>query len=173
MPVNTLNVISHHVQETRSIGDGLGRLLESGDIICLQGDLGSGKTSLTQGIGIGLQITETINSPTFVFIREHRPQNGNLYLYHVDLYRIDNPLDVISLGLIDYMYGDGVTVIEWAERASGLMPTSRLWIEIELLSDTKRRLTFRAAGERYVLLLGKLRQALVDRDVRITDATEA
>ncbi|MHB9034634.1 MAG: tRNA (adenosine(37)-N6)-threonylcarbamoyltransferase complex ATPase subunit type 1 TsaE [Anaerolineae bacterium] len=157
---SNLTLISHDVSQTKTIGASIARLLTRGDVICLQGNLGSGKTSLTQGIGQGLQINDTINSPTFVFIREHRPAKGGLYLYHVDLYRIDNPLDISSLGLADYMYGDGVTVIEWAERARESMPANCLWIKIEFLGDTERRLVFEAHGKRYETLLEALRSSL-------------
>jgi len=153
MPDCTFTVISHSVAETRTIGASLGALLKDGDVLCLQGNLGSGKTSLTQGIGQGMRITEVINSPTFVFIREHTPAEGSLFLYHVDLYRIDDADDIISLGLMDYLYGDGVTVIEWAERARQYLPTDCLWITIEIQEDNQRLLCFRAHGERYLELL--------------------
>ncbi|MCE5260187.1 MAG: tRNA (adenosine(37)-N6)-threonylcarbamoyltransferase complex ATPase subunit type 1 TsaE [Chloroflexi bacterium] len=160
MSDSELVIVSRSVGETRAFGAALGKLLAAGDVICLQGDLGSGKTSLTQGIGQGMHIDEVINSPTFVFIREHRPSIGNLYLYHVDLYRIDTPEEIGSLGLLDYMYGDGVTVIEWAERARESMPANCLWITIELLEDTQRRLNLRAHGAYYIELLQALRQSL-------------
>ena len=107
---------------TRAVGRCLGQLLKPGDVICLQGDLGSGKTCLTQGIGAGMGVAEVINSPTFVFVNEHAPLDAGPYLYHVDLYRMCDLNEVLSLGLEDYMYGDGVTVIEWADRASEMMP---------------------------------------------------
>ncbi|NLV73854.1 MAG: tRNA (adenosine(37)-N6)-threonylcarbamoyltransferase complex ATPase subunit type 1 TsaE [Chloroflexi bacterium] len=155
-----LALTSNCVAETQAIGAALGELLVAGDVICLRGDLGSGKTCLTQGIGRGLRINETINSPTFVLIREHQPSSGMLYLYHADLYRIDNPLEVVGLGLNEYFYGDGVTVIEWAERAGKYLPYECLWIELTKTGDAARSLAFRAVGERYEQVLGQLQAGL-------------
>lgn len=161
MQDNTFALISHNVDETKAIGAKLGQLLQAGDVVCLQGDLGSGKTSLTQGIGQGMSVTETINSPTFVFIREHRSTPGAPFLNHVDLYRLEQSDDALALGLTDYMYGDGVTVIEWAERARDLMPQESLWITISILENSQRNLVFKASGARYLALVSDLRQVLL------------
>ena len=168
-----VELLSSSEKMTHALGVGLGQVLHEGDLVCLQGELGSGKTHLTKGIAAGLGVTERVTSPTFIIVNEYSLAERRFKLYHVDLYRVESLAEARATGLDEYWSGSDICVIEWAERAAGLMPASRLWIEFELLSDTKRRLTFRAAGERYVLLLGKLRQALVDRDVRITDATEA
>ncbi|MHB1354759.1 MAG: tRNA (adenosine(37)-N6)-threonylcarbamoyltransferase complex ATPase subunit type 1 TsaE [Anaerolineae bacterium] len=160
MQDNTLVLISHNVSETLVIGAKLGRLLQAGDVVCLQGDLGSGKTSLTQGIGRGMNVTETINSPTFVYIHEHRTPQGTLILNHVDLYRLEQSIEALALGLTDYIYGDGITVIEWAERASDLMPKDHLWITFTILQDTQRNLLFKASGARFLALLRSLEQEL-------------
>ncbi len=133
--------------------------MQPGDVICLQGDLGSGKTCLTQGIGLGMGVTEVINSPTFVFVNEHASSDNGPYLYHVDLYRICDINEVISLGLEDYMYGDGITVIEWADRAAEILPEQRLWVNLSYRDYTQRRLTVLATGERYVSLLRDLAQS--------------
>jgi tRNA threonylcarbamoyladenosine biosynthesis protein TsaE len=143
---------------TRAIGRCLGQLLEPGDVICLQGDLGSGKTCFTQGIGAGMGVAEVINSPTFVFVNEHAPLNAGPYLYHVDLYRMCDLNEVLSLGLEDYMYGDGVTVIEWADRASEMMPAQGLWVHLAYRDFTVRRLTLHGAGQRSAALLQALAQ---------------
>lgn len=143
-------------EQTRALGCCLGGLLQAGDIVCLQGDLGSGKTCLTQGIGVGMGVAGVINSPTFVFVNEHAPLNTGPCLYHVDLYRICDLTDVLSLGLEDYMYGDGVTVIEWADRAVEIMPKSCLWVRLTYHDYTERRLTLEASGERYAALLEAL-----------------
>jgi len=160
MSTTNLTVTSHSLAETKQIGFILGKLLQDGDIVCLQGNLGSGKTSLTQGIGQAMQISDVINSPTFVFIREHAPTTGNLYLYHVDLYRIDDPDDIMSLGLVDYLYGDGVTVIEWAERALAYLPSDRLWITIHIGDDDTREFHFQAHGTHYEKIVQALQQNL-------------
>jgi tRNA threonylcarbamoyladenosine biosynthesis protein TsaE len=166
-------LISHSLDETRTIGALLGQLLLPGDVICLQGDLGSGKTSLTQGVGMGMHVTGTINSPTFVFIREHRSTRGTPALYHVDLYRLEEPREVLALGITDYLYGDGVTIIEWAERARELMPEESLWIHVAILDDSQRTLVFVAQGMRYQALLAKLRQGLVTTETPLAAPAEA
>lgn len=163
MPTRTersFDIITHSPSETFAVGQALGSLLRPGDIICLQGELGSGKTCLTQGIGAGMHVQGTINSPTFVFVNEHAPANDGPYLYHVDLYRISDSSEVYSLGLEDYMYGDGVTVIEWAERAIEILPPCRLWILLKYMGYTERQLLFEASGARYSEILQALEALL-------------
>ena len=156
----SFDVISHSASQTFRIGECLGGMLQSGDVICLQGNLGMGKTCFTQGIGRGLAVEGVINSPTFVYISEHAPSRSGPYLYHVDLYRIQDYTDAFALGLEEYMYGDGVTVIEWAERAQEIIPSERLWVTLDYLDYTKRSLIFEATGDRYLALLKKLRTAV-------------
>jgi tRNA threonylcarbamoyladenosine biosynthesis protein TsaE len=104
---------SASVEQTRGLGQTLGALLAPGDVVLLVGDLGAGKTALTQGIGAGLSICGVINSPTFTILKEY---TGRLTLYHFDLYRIESPEEVFALGFEDYFSGEGVCVVEWAER---------------------------------------------------------
>ena len=163
---NVFEIITHSAEQTRRIGELLGRMLQPGDVVCLQGDLGSGKTCLTQGIGVGLHVAGTIRSPTFVFINEHSPTGTGPCLYHADLYRIEDPSIIFSLGLEDYMYGDGVLVIEWAERAGDFLPSERLWIALGYLDYAKRSLRFEASGERYVRVLTELKAELHERKSR-------
>lgn len=157
---NSFDVITHSAMQTIRLGERLGRLLRPGDIVGLQGNLGTGKTCLTQGIGLGLQIAGIINSPTFVYINEHASADNGPYLYHVDLYRIHDDADAFALGLDDYMYGDGVTVIEWAERALEVIPQERLWVKLLYLDHTKRNLIFEASGDHYIEMLQTLRAGL-------------
>ena len=164
------DIITHSQDQTRRIGQLLAKFLQPGDVVCLQGELGSGKTCLAQGIGAGLGVSATISSPTFVYINEYSAPDGGPYLYHVDLYRIEDLCDAFALGLEDYMYGDGVTVIEWAERAAELMPKNRLWITLSYVDYTKRSLYFQATGEHYVDLVTKLRSILFPRKPRPTQA---
>src|SRR5215469_9510425 len=106
--------VSASAAETVRLGMLLGELLAPGDIVLLEGDLGTGKTAFTQGIGRGLKVTQTINSPTFTILKEY---SGRLPLYHFDLYRVERPEEFFWLGFDDYFAGDGVCVVEWAERA--------------------------------------------------------
>ncbi len=132
--------VTDSLDETRAFGECLGGQLRAGDIIALTGELGSGKTSLTQGIGWGLGIPRGVyvNSPSFVLIREYR--EGRLPLYHMDLFRLEGEEALLQLGYEEYLYGDGVTVIEWAERLGRLFPGECLRIQLERVpADINRR----------------------------------
>ena len=150
-----LELVTGKPEETQEIGRRIGALSQPGDVILMTGDLGSGKTCLTQGIAQGLGIREHALSPTFVIMRE---MHGRLPLYHVDLYRLDRLEETEDLGLDDYFYDGGVSVVEWAEKAMSLMPSERLLIEIEYVSDTHRKIRLRPIGTRYEEIVGQLRQ---------------
>ncbi len=147
-----LELETRSANETQALGAALGRLLWPGTVVCLEGDLGAGKTCLTQGIGHGLGGAEPVISPTFTLIREY---HGRLPLFHVDCYRLRDVDDAWALGLDDYLYGDGVTVIEWADRVSPLLPDERLWIRLDPVNGDSRRVSLIATGAAY--------QALIDR----------
>jgi tRNA threonylcarbamoyladenosine biosynthesis protein TsaE len=131
------------LEKTIALGEQLGKVAEPADIITLEGDLGAGKTALTQAIGRGLGIDPKIyiTSPTFSLLQEYR---GRLPLYHMDLYRLAGEEDVENLGFSEYFYGDGLTVIEWPERLGSLMPTERLHVHLMITGETSRnaQLTF-------------------------------
>jgi tRNA threonylcarbamoyladenosine biosynthesis protein TsaE len=137
--------------QTRELGAHLGTLVRAGDILALQGDLGAGKTNFVQGLARGMQITEDVNSPTFILANEYR--GGRLPLYHIDAYRVQDAREARGFGLDDYLDGDGVTVIEWAERVRAALPSDVLWIEFEYLGENERRLTCSAHGTRAADLL--------------------
>ncbi len=168
----TLDSISHSLTQTQRLGMRLGDLLRGGELILLNGQLGTGKTTLTQGLAQGMGIMEVINSPTFTLLKEYysstsyaliseqtrgtRPpqqKHRGLALYHFDLYRLDDPEEIIDLGFEDYFYGSGVCVVEWADKADLLWPAERLTIRLKVLSETKRGLLFTATGARYCELL--------------------
>lgn len=155
MPLSQL--ISHSPEDTLKIGACIGGLIAAGDIILLTGNLGAGKTCLTQGIARGLGITEHTQSPSFVLMREF---HGRLPLYHIDLYRLDNLDEIADLGLDDYLYGNGVCVIEWAEKGLGLLPQEHLMIEIGYLGDTERSLLFKPGNNHYNEMITELRSAI-------------
>lgn len=156
-------------QQTRLLGERLGRLLQSGDLICLEGDLGTGKTCLTQGIGRGLGLDVAITSPTFIIVNEYRLPNRRYRLYHIDLYRVQSLAEAFVTGLDGYIYGDGICVIEWAERVQELLPADRLWITIHYLDATKRDLNLEAQGERSQALLQQLRLELKEHELAAGD----
>jgi tRNA threonylcarbamoyladenosine biosynthesis protein TsaE len=133
-------------EETRALGASLGALAVAGDLICLWGELGAGKTQLAKGVGAGLGIEATINSPSFILMAEYP---GRLRLFHVDLYRLDRADQAIAGGLLDERQADGVTVIEWPERLADALPADRLDVLFDGLGDEPRRITIRATGPRH------------------------
>ena len=149
-----LKLISHSPEQTQELGRRIGQLALPGDVFLLVGNLGAGKTCLTQGIAWGLDIKEYTLSPSFVIMRE---LYGRLPLYHLDLYRLDHIEEVAELGLDDYLYGNGVCVIEWAEKGLDILPTEHLLIQINYLSDTERSLQLKPNGKRYLKIATQLK----------------
>ncbi len=133
------------LEQTLDYGLHLGRTMDKGDIITLSGDLGAGKTTLTQAIGRGLQVPEDyyITSPTFSLIHEYP---GRLPMYHLDLYRLSHIEEIEELGLEEIMYGEGVTIIEWPDRLAEVMPVDYLDIALTLLDENSRLATITAHG---------------------------
>jgi tRNA threonylcarbamoyladenosine biosynthesis protein TsaE len=138
--------------ETKALGEILGSLLTGRLVIALTGDLGSGKTAFVQGLARGLQVPAEyyITSPTFTLINEYP---GRLTLHHVDLYRIGHPGEVYGIGLHDIMLGNGVTVIEWADRIQSELPEEQVQIHFELADVQSRNLTLTATGSAAVTML--------------------
>jgi len=147
-------LISHSPAETQRLGIGIGELASAGDICLLVGNLGTGKTCLAQGIAWGLGIKEYAASPSFMLVRE---LYGRLPLYHIDLYRLDNIEEIVELGLDDYLYGNGVCVIEWAEKGLRILPAEHLLIQLSHLSDTKRRLQLIPGSQHYLKIAAQLK----------------
>ena len=133
--------------------------MQGGDVICLAGELGSGKTCLAQGIGRGLGIEGPITSPTFTLINEYRQEQARLSFYHIDLYRLGEAKEALALGLEEYFYGEGVCVVEWADRAREVLPAEYLWIELRYIVETKRGLLMKAVGKRYEELLQEFKRS--------------
>jgi len=132
------NIETHSVADTIAFGERLATELQPGDVLALTGDLGAGKTCLVKGIARGLGIAQEVTSPTFTLIHEYR--GGRLPLNHVDLYRLDNVEAAVGIGIEEYLGGDGVTVIEWAERIAPLLPATTRRIAITLLDENARRI---------------------------------
>lgn len=143
---------SNSPADTRRLGERLARVLSSGDVVLLSGDLGAGKTCLAQGIGKGLNVTEPVKSSSFVLVNEY---NGRLKVHHADLFRLNDPGEVVDLAL-EEMAAGGVLLIEWPDRAMQEMPPERLIIHFEIVGEHRRRITVEATGERYVGALRKL-----------------
>ena len=125
-------------EETAAAGEALGRTLGAGDVVALYGELGSGKTCLVQGLVRGLGVATHATSPTFVLVNEYR---GRLPVHHVDAYRTGSLTELLELGLLDLMGGDGVTLIEWADRAEPLLPDRTVRVRIAGVGDEPREIT--------------------------------
>jgi tRNA threonylcarbamoyladenosine biosynthesis protein TsaE len=152
-----MKLTSHSPEETQRFGKELGHLARAGDVILLAGNLGAGKTCLTQGIAWGLNIDGYARSPSFVVMNEYR---GRLPMYHIDLYRLDNIAEIADLGLDDYLYGKGLCVVEWADKALDLMPPQNLLIKIDLLGENERKLELTPHGRKYVEMLTNFKQGI-------------
>jgi tRNA threonylcarbamoyladenosine biosynthesis protein TsaE len=131
-------------QQTSQFAERLARLLQPGDVIALEGDLGAGKTTFTKGLAKGLDIKKTVNSPTFTIIKEY---HGRLPLYHMDVYRVENALE--DLGFDEYFEGDGVTVVEWAHLIEEQLPGERLTIYLYREDSDNRTIVAVPSGKRY------------------------
>lgn len=139
------------VEETMEIGRKLGELVESGTTICLTGDLGTGKTHFTKGFAKGLGITENITSPTFTLINEYA--DGRLPFYHFDVYRVHDTEEILDIGYEEYVYGKGVTLIEWADLIEAILPDAFIHVKIEKTDrEDQRKITIRPHGKEYAFL---------------------
>lgn len=132
-------IIANNLQDTEDIGRIIGENLLSKAVICLEGDLGAGKTTLTQSIAKGLSIDEYVTSPTFTIIKEY---SGRLNLYHMDAYRLDSEEDMYDLGYDEYISSDGVCIIEWASKIKNLIPKTAINITINTNYDNNCREIF-------------------------------
>ena len=130
-------------ETTAALASGLARKARPGDLLCLWGDLGAGKTAFAKGFGAGLGVEGTVSSPSFILMAEYR---GRLPLFHIDLYRLHDALDVLAGGLLDERQAEGVTLVEWPERMGSALPEERLDVRIEGSGDEPRRITFVAHG---------------------------
>ena len=156
--INTLDFLSHNPEQTRRIGMRLGAVLQAGDLICLQGDLGAGKTTFVQGIAQGWGSLDSVSSPTFILVNIYRRADGS-QLFHMDAYRLDSTPEAEELDL-DSMLVEGALIVEWPERMAGIIPAERLWVNLEHVTDEEREMKFNAHGKRYVELLEVIQQAI-------------
>lgn len=139
----TVRVRTTSTLDTIALGERLGRVAGPGDLICLWGDLGAGKTQLAKGIAAGLDVRDTVTSPTFILMNEY---DGRLPLFHVDLYRLADASDALAGGVVDDRQSDGLTVVEWPERMGAVLPAGRLDVRIAGTADEPREIEI-AAGE--------------------------
>ena len=132
-------MITHSREETIQLAEQLARGLQKGDVLALYGDLGSGKTTFTKGIGRGLGVKDVrhINSPTFVLIKEYE---ARIPMYHLDLYRLDNLGDIEDIAIGEYIYGDGVAIVEWAEKIGDILPERHIAVKFTIKGDEEREI---------------------------------
>jgi tRNA threonylcarbamoyladenosine biosynthesis protein TsaE len=162
MSETSLTYLSQSAAQTEQLGALLGAQLQRGDILCLIGDLGAGKTAFARGVAAGWHSNTAVTSPTFVLIHEHERAEDAMRLHHIDAYRLARLEDAAMLGLEDIFASDSAVIIEWADRIAPLLPSDHLWIEFAFAQDDDqaRLLTFNAHGERSANLLRTLREVL-------------
>jgi tRNA threonylcarbamoyladenosine biosynthesis protein TsaE len=159
MPIldsRTLEFFSRGPEQTRRLGLRLGSLLHAGDLVCLSGDLGTGKTTLVQGMAQGWGSLDSVSSPTFVLVNMYRRPDGKS-LRHLDAYRLQKAVEAEDLDLT-LMLETGALVVEWAERIAAALPADSLWIKMRWMADEQRGMIFNPHGERYERLLVNFRR---------------
>ncbi len=165
MPIldaHAFEFFSKSPEQTRRLGMRLGALLCPGDLVCLQGDLGAGKTTLVQGAARGWGALDEVSSPTFVLVNAYRRADGG-QLSHFDAYRVESAAEAEELDL-EALLAAGPLFIEWPERVESILPAERLWVFLEYESEEHRALRFTAKGKRYETLLDELRRAVYGGD---------
>lgn len=161
MPVldpHALEFISRSVEQTRRLGMRFGALFETGDVVCLVGDLGSGKTTFMQGIAAGWGSLDPVSSPSFVLVNVYRGPDGRC-LYHLDAYRLANALQAEDLDL-EAMVETGPIVVEWAERIQEVLPAEHLWVNLRWIDEAQRDLLFTGHGARYQNMIAAIRKQI-------------
>ena len=155
---HTFDFLSRSPEETRQVGLRLGRALQPGDVICLQGDLGAGKTTFVQGIAEGWGSLDAVSSPTFIIVNQYRGTQER-QLFHMDAYRLDSTPEAEELDL-DAMLAQGPLLVEWPERMERLIPRQRLWIQFTYINEDEREIQFKSHGDRYDTLVDVVRRVL-------------
>lgn len=161
MPIldeHNLDFVSKSPEQTRRIGIRLGSLLRQGDLVCLQGELGAGKTTLVQGMAQGWGALDSVSSPTFVLVNVYRRGDAAQF-FHMDAYRIASVAEGEELDL-DSMLDSGPLLIEWADRIEKILPCEKLWITLEHVGEEHRQMRFEASGKRCDALLSGLRRSM-------------
>ena len=165
MPIldeQSLEFLSHSPDQTERIGVRLGEQLEPVDLVCLAGDLGSGKTTMVKGIARGWGSLDSVTSPSYVLVNEDRRADGEV-LYHFDAFRLSGVKEAEFLGLDDLMDAGGPVLIEWPERVADALPSDHLWISLHWVDELRRGLHFEASGARYERKLDEFRRAAFGR----------
>lgn len=161
MPIldeHSLDFLSHSPDQTLRFGARLGERLRGGDVVCVSGELGAGKTTFIIGVGQGWGALDPVTSPTFVIVNEYRRADG-LRLRHLDCYRLNSGAEALALGFADLLEADGLMLIEWPERILEVLPPERLNLTLRWVDEAKRGFRMDAHGRRYEELLGDFRHS--------------
>ena len=148
-----LTIITKSHEETKNLGKAVSKLVKPGDILAFYGELGAGKTCFIQGISRGLKVEDYVVSPSFTIINEYQ---GKIPVYHFDLFRLNNAEEILELGYEEYFYGEGLTVVEWAEKIEQLLPKEHLKIGIKFKDRYERTISFIPQGDRFNKFLKEL-----------------
>jgi tRNA threonylcarbamoyladenosine biosynthesis protein TsaE len=162
MSANSFDFFSRSAEQTRRLGMRLGAHIQTGDVICLQGELGAGKTTFVQGLAVGWGSLDAVSSPTFVLINVYQRAGGGQF-FHFDTYRVESAPEAEELD-IESMLSSGPLVIEWPERMLKVLPSERLWITLNYVDDDRRELTFLPVGKHYINLLDNFRRSSFGTD---------
>jgi len=159
MPIldtHSLEFISRSAEQTRRVGMRLGTLLKAGDLLCLVGDFGSGKTTFVQGLAAGWGSLDSVSSPSFILVNIYRyPEKGSFF--HLDAYRLNGREDALELD-VDLMLENGPLVVEWADHIEDALPEENLWVNLRWVNPNQRDLIFNARGNRYHAMLAEFRK---------------
>ena len=153
-----LHIISEAAKRTEDLGVALGGLLLPGDVICLSGELGAGKTVFSRGIGAGWGATTPLSSPSYNLVHEHMRACDSMRLYHLDFYRISGAREAETLGIHELLESENIVIFEWPERILDILPPDHLWIDITMCEDGGRDLFLDAQGERHATLVETFRR---------------
>ena len=148
-----LTIITKSPEETKNLGKEVSKLTKPGDLLAFYGELGAGKTCFIQGISQGLEVKDYVTSPSFTIVNEYQ---GKIPIYHFDLFRFDNAEDILELGYEEYFYGEGLTVIEWAEKIEHFLPKEHLKIDIKFKDRYQRKISFIPQGNKFNHFLEEL-----------------
>ncbi|MCH7588610.1 MAG: tRNA (adenosine(37)-N6)-threonylcarbamoyltransferase complex ATPase subunit type 1 TsaE [Chloroflexi bacterium] len=163
MPIlaeGTLEFLSRSPEQTLRVGVRLGELLKPGDVVCMAGDLGSGKTTMAKGIARGWGSLDPVTSPSYVIINEYR-RADNARIYHLDAFRLRGTQEIYELGFLELLEDGGLLLIEWPERVAEAIPAERIWVNLHWADESQRGLRFDAVGPRYERLLREFRKVVV------------
>jgi len=158
LKTDELDIISHSADQTLRLGTRLGTLLQPGDVICLSGDMGAGKTVFTHGIGMGWGAQVPVTSPTYNLVHQHKRERDNTLLYHLDCYRLSDAAETETIGLDDILDSKGIVIFEWPERITAALPKNRLWINLRVLEHNRRNFVFEGTDERHKDLIARFRE---------------